>query len=132
MMLLKKEIKIYINSVSNLLYLNFLVKYFYFIFEEIINDYTEQEYLTIMMEKKNSPSEVYLQDISMKLYDTANNMRLSCIVSDEEKIFFIFNTSTILEQIEEDFEEDDLEEINEYINNQQIKGEEIEYNYEDL
>ena len=70
-----------------------------------------------MMMKKNSPAEVYLQDISMKINDTLNHMKLSCIVSDEEKIYLVFNTTTIMDH--EEIEEDDLEDINQYILNQQ-------------
>lgn len=105
-------------------------KYYYFIFEENHNEYIRQEYLIVKMNKKNSPTEVYLQDISMKINDTVNNMCLSCVVSDEEKIFFIFNTTAIYDCIDEDIEEDDLEEINQYINSQQLLSNR-NFNYED-
>ena len=64
------------------------VSYFYFIFEEDLNDSLQQEYLTIMMEKKNSPAEVYLQDISMKINDKLVNLGIkddAFFVSTEEQ-----------------------------------------------
>lgn len=73
------------------------------------------------MDRKNSPAEVYLQDISVKLTDSVNSMGLSCIVSDEHRIFFIFNTTNIREEINTKID-DDLDEINLYLqqNNRKI------------
>jgi hypothetical protein len=64
------------------------------------------------MDKTNSPAEIYLQDISAKLTDSVNKLKLCSMLSDESTIFLVFNSQTIGEDI--DYMED-LDLINNYM-----------------
>lgn len=64
------------------------------------------------MEKNNSPADIYLQDISVKLTDSVNKMKLSCMLSDENTIYLIFNSQTLGEDIDC---VEDLDMINQYL-----------------
>jgi len=64
------------------------------------------------MDKNNSPSEVYLQDISVKITDSVNKMKLACMLSDENTIFLIFNSQTLGEDLDC---VEDLDLINNYL-----------------
>ena len=92
-----------------------LDKYYYFIFEES-SDFVEQMYLIVKMDRNNSPAEVYLQDISVKLSDTVNNVKLVCIVSDENSFFFIFNSQTLGDDMDD---LDDLDLVDIYLKSDQ-------------
>lgn len=71
--------------------------------------------MTLKIEIKNAPTDVYLQDVSIKINDTLDNLNLSCIVSDEKTMYFIFNTTTIGEDFD-NTDEDIDEEINQLYN----------------
>ena len=64
------------------------------------------------MDKNTSPSEVYLQDISVKLRDSVNKMKLSCMLSDESTIYLIFNSQTLGDDLDC---VEDLDMINNYL-----------------
>lgn len=64
------------------------------------------------MDKNNSPAEIYLHDISIKLTESVNKLKLSCMLSDEKTIYLIFNSQTLGEDVDYI---DDLELINNYL-----------------
>lgn len=88
-------------------------KYYYLIFEESISlGNLAQQYLVIKMEKENSPTDLYLQDISTKITSQVNKLKMACMLSDENIVYLIYNVQTIGEDL--DYIED-LDLINNYI-----------------
>lgn len=77
-------------------------KTYYYIFEENIFQKTQYDYLVITMDKNESPSQIYVQDITKKLNDYQTDYKLCCIVSDENVLFLVMyseNTETPEEEI---------------------------------
>jgi len=68
-------------------------KCYFFIFEENSINSIDYDYLVISLDANKDSNETLLQDIARKLNDYQEDYKLSCVFSDEKKIFLILETS---------------------------------------
>lgn len=64
-------------------------KRYHFIFEEIIGEERDYDYLVIAMERGTNPNEIYIQDIARKLNDFQLHYKLSCVLADDNTVYLI-------------------------------------------
>jgi hypothetical protein len=68
-------------------------KCYFFIFEENSLNHNDYDYLIISLDSNKNSNETLLQDIARKLNDYQEDYKLSCVFSDEKKIYLILQTS---------------------------------------
>jgi len=72
---------------------SYLQKCYFFIFEENSHNNNDYDYLIISLDSNKNSNENLLQDIARKLNDYQEDYKLSCVFSDEKKIYLILETS---------------------------------------
>lgn len=68
-------------------------KCYFFIFEENSQHNNDYDYLIISLDSNKNSNETLMQDIARKLNDYQEEYKLSCVFSDEKKIYLILETS---------------------------------------
>lgn len=82
------------NNLSSVGSKSFSQKCYFFIFEENShNNNNDYDYLIISLDSNKNSNETLLQDIARKLNDYQEDYKLSCVFSDDKKIYLILETS---------------------------------------